>query len=414
MVRFARSGTLGRPIFVVAFFAMIAVPLLVTLTGIHTGRNHENRVLASPPTLVLSRASLRSFPSRADAWVNDHFGLRTMLVRVNNFVLWHMFGEMSDVGLIAGKHGRLFLGAHDGAAPGSLITEVCGAERSDTAIASSAASIRGALAGLHARGLDATLLIAPTAARLYPEDLPRRLALVCAGQRPAADRLVARLAGEDVVYPVETLLALKHDHVTPIPAHHFHWLGEAPLRVAELVAESHWGLARITPLPLRWIGRASDIGDLNPGMALSDTVREPQVKAVGTRDCVAAACATEAGLLPGAARAIEHYYRPGAGPELLVIADSFGDEIERDFIEQFASVWIVHTNVWDGLMPQDRAALASWIECRFHGRHVLLIYHDLAASYGLTSVQALLGAMPAAAEPGRIPDNHASCSSLVH
>lgn len=384
---------------VAGFFLITALPLLVLLFAPSGKQTAENRRLASPPALPLSLAAMRDFPAKADAWAVDHFGLRDLLIRLNNFVLWRAFGELHNDRLIAGRHDRLFLGAHDGAPLDSLITDACGATQPAGTVTEAAASIRTVLVGLRAAGLDPTLLVVPTAARLYPEDLPARFTRRCAGHSPPADRLAALLAGQDVLYPLAPMLTLKRDGIPPIPPNHFHWAGEAPLRIAEEVAEGHWGLRRQVALPLRWIGRTSDLSGMNPGMGLSDSIREPQVRMIGLTDCVMQACANEAGLSPGAARALEHYRRPGAGPELVIIADSFGDEIARDFAEQFADIWLVHTNISDELPAGDQAAIAGWIQGRFRGRHMLLVYHDMAAVSGLGPVETLLHAMRGAVRP---------------
>ena len=82
-----------------------------------------------------------------------------------------------------------------------------------------------------------------------------------------------------------------------------------------------------------------------------------------------------AGIPDAAAFVIARYERPGDG-RLLVVADSFGDEIGHDFVEYFAEVWMVHINTWDSLSPVDRVTRATALLQRFAGGRVLYVVHD--------------------------------------
>lgn len=388
---------LARPSsFVAAFFLLVSLPLLGTALLPPPHDRGENRTLAPPPPLPTDLRRLAAFPGRADAWASDHFFLRHALIALDNAVLWRVFGEVRTDRLVEGRHGRLFLASHDGTARDSLITGVCGVGIGETTVSRAAAAARIALDRLARAGLRPTMLIVPTAARLDRADLPPPLARLCAHAVPPADRLAALLEGSDVLYPLGRLRALQDDGIAPIPPHHFHWAGEAPLRIAEDVAEARWHLARTTPIPLRAIGRNSDLGSLNPGMGLADRVREPQLRKIGMTGCVGAACQAETGLPAQAARAIEHDHRPAPGPTLLIVADSFGDEIARNFLEQFGDVWLVHTNVTSVLPPDGRRAVARWIGKSFRGDHALLIFHDYGAVFGLDRATALLADLPGA------------------
>ena len=373
-----------RSWFVPAFLLLIAAPALFQLL-LPDPQREEQRVLATVPARPATLDQARHLPDAIDGWLKDRFGLRQPLVRLNNWLRWQIFGEIATPRIVIGRNGRLFLAAHDDGPP-TLITDLCGAGVGDDRISRAADLITGKLKRVRAAGFDPVLLLVLTAPRLYPEDIPEPYATECAGLRPSVDRVAALVAasevGAELIYPVDLMLGSK-GRDEPIPRHHFHWAGEVPVRVAEAVAEGHWSLPRTLTLPLRSITRASDLNNLNPGMGASDPIREPDVRAVGIRSCAGAGCGPIDGLTPGAESALERYTRPEPGPRLLIVADSFGDEISRNFLEQFGEVWRVATNSLAGVTLADRRSLAAALKARFQGERVLFVYHDAAALDGL-------------------------------
>ena len=380
----------GRGGFIPAFFLLIAAPALFQIL-LPDPQREERRPLATIPARPTSLDQARRLPDAVDVWLRDRFGLRQPLVRLNNWLRWQVFGEIATPRIVIGRNGRLFLAAHDDGPP-TLITSVCGAGVAAATIDHAADVIVRSLERVRAAGFDAALLLVPTAPRLYPEDIPEPFATACAGRQPPVDRIAALAAqspvGADVIYPLDLMQGFR-GRFEPIPRHHFHWAGEAPVRVAEAVAEAHWHLPRTLTLPLRAIGRASDMSGLNPGMGASDPIREPDTRAVGIRNCTGVGCGPIDGLTPGAEFALERYTRPEPGPRLLIVADSFGDEISRNFLEQFGEVWRVAANNLAALSPDDRRVLADTLSARFEGERVLYIYHDAAALDGLDLIADL-------------------------
>ncbi len=264
--------------------------------------------------------------------------------------------------IVAGRHGRLFLGNHPGAAPGSLIAAICGHGVDAAAIARAARLIRPVLAAGRAVGAPFRFVIVPTAPRLYPEDLPA--GLPCAD--PAADRLAAALNDPAVIYPVAAMQAMKARFLV-LPRRHFHWAGEGPLRVAEFVAAG-MGLRQALALPLRPDNRASDLDEFDPGLAATDPIGTADLHAAGVAQCTGIRCD------PALPEALTAYARPGPG-RLLLIADSFGEEVAGDFSEFAGQVRLVRMNPALGTPPAVlAAALAS-----FHPTAVIVLYHDAGA-----------------------------------
>ncbi len=375
-----------------AFCLLIGLPASLQLLQ-RQPMTLENRAPAPPPALPHDLQAWLALPGHLDAWFADRFGLRAPMLRLNNWLRWKLFGELSSTQIVVGRNGRLFLGAHDASQPDSLIRATCGDGIGDAVIAEAAARIEAALATPPLAGRDATLLIVPTAPRLYPEDVPDRLAQACRAAVPAADRLARLLAttpvAAEVVYPLALMQSLK-SRMAVIPPEHFHWAGEAPLRVAELVAESQWHLPKLVSLKLRRERRGSDLNTLNPGIDAGSMIDEPVVREIGLRTCVAAACAAATGLPPSLLAPLEVYRRDGPGGRLLVVGDLFGDEIGRDFTEYFAEIWLLHLNLMPAVPLAERPALTTALLARFAPPHILVVYHDAGALGGLADLRAAL------------------------
>ncbi len=264
--------------------------------------------------------------------------------------------------IVVGQHGRLFLGNHDGSPPGSLIADVCGSRVGPADIDRSVTLLHAILAAGRATGLPFRVLVVPTAPRLYPEDLPP--GTPCTD--PAADRVVAALDDPAVIYPVAAMQAMK-PHFDVLPRHHFHWAGEGPLRVAEQVADG-LGLHRTVTLGLRSDNRASDLNGFYPGLGLHDRIGTPDLRTAGVAQCDGARCR------PPLPSALVAFARPGTG-RILVIADSFGDEMAGDFSEYAAQVWLLRMNIALETPP----ILLTPLLHRFAPDAVIVAYHDAGA-----------------------------------
>ncbi len=142
--------------------------------------------------------------------------------RAGHWIGYRLTGHLPPP-LLAGRNGRVFLANHPTDPPGSLSAQVCGVGLDAAAIGRAADALRPVLAAGKATGLPFRLLVVPTAARLYPEDLPRGHGLCRPGGRPAG-RGAGRRA---LVYPVAAMEAMK-PRFDVLPRRHFHWAGRGP------------------------------------------------------------------------------------------------------------------------------------------------------------------------------------------
>ena len=306
-------------------------------------------------------------------WVGAFAGIVALLVLIaavlqpepvqnaEHFLRYRLTGYLPPP-IVQGRNGRIFLGNHAGSAPGSLIADVCGNGVDPAAIGRAVATLQPVLAAGRATGLPFRLLIVPTAPRLYPEDVPE--SIPCNAW--PADRLVAALHDPAIVYPVAEMAALKA-RFDVLPRRHFHWAGEGPLRTAEIVARS-LSLEQDVTLPLRGDNRSSDLNGFYKGAAIHDRIGTPNLKAAGVALCWSTRCS------PAVPNSVVTYTRPGPG-RILLLADSFGDEIGGDFSEFAGQVWLVRMNV---AVQDDPAALAAALH-DYAPTAVIVVYHDAGA-----------------------------------
>ena len=114
--------------------------------------------------------------------------------------------------------------------------------------------------------------------------------------------------------------------------------------------------------------RASDLNGFYPGLGLHDRIGTPNLRAAGVAQCDSARCS------PALPPSIVAFSRPG--PErILVIADSFGDEMAGDFSEYAGQVWLVRMNL---ALTEPPGLLAPLLHT-FHPDAVVVAYHDAGA-----------------------------------
>jgi len=89
--------------------------------------------------------------------------------------------------------------------------------------------------------------------------------------------------------------------------------------------------------------------------------------------------------IAGRGGALTGYTRPGKG-QLLIITDSFGDEIAPNFIQEFAEVWLVHTTISKAMPLAPRLALSRWLHQRFQNACVLLVTHNMGTTGNFDSL----------------------------
>ncbi len=155
-------------VLVMVFFALLWLPLVDNLLGLdHTRPTDENRALAPPPVKRPIKRAIKEFPRNFEAWYNDRFGFRTMLVRQYHTIKTGWLGIANPDLALVGKEGWLFLGRKP------LIDEARGLYPAlDIGIDAWASRLEEIRQWQVARGGKFLLVLVPDKHRIYPEYLP--------------------------------------------------------------------------------------------------------------------------------------------------------------------------------------------------------------------------------------------------
>lgn len=391
------SATLSRlsaPASKVLLVALLALPALYAPKPVGDG---ENRKLAPVPERPSNAAELLAYPARIDAWINDHFGLRETLVRLNTRLRYRLLGQFPSPQVIAGHDGRVFMATYDPKAPAySGLFSACGYQQDLTARL--AGDVNQHFSRLLAQGVNARLLVVPSSPVVYSAQLPGWLARACAADKTPMSKLLASNALEAVVrgrvdYPLPLMQSAAADGDV-FPRTFFHWGGYGPRVVSDWeVPRMHPGAAlKGTTFVSEAQAKPSDIGHVFPGLRLGSTVEVMDLAKSGIDLCWGPACYPElADVLAKFGESAR--YRNPAAPlgRLVMLSDSFGPPAWPWFARYYREVVAVNTNSMDVLKPEERARLRAFL---FGNREdeVLLLYHDVTVHSGRLSqdVQLLL------------------------
>ncbi|KPC54489.1 alginate O-acetyltransferase AlgX-related protein [Amantichitinum ursilacus] len=108
----ARYYLKAKDLLLAALFLLFIIGPVISMS--HKSSNTtEARELAGMPALEFTRDSLRTYPSRFEAFFNDHFGLRGTLLKVNAVFTDKLFATSGSSKVLFGQHDWLFFAAED-------------------------------------------------------------------------------------------------------------------------------------------------------------------------------------------------------------------------------------------------------------------------------------------------------------
>ena len=88
---------------------LILAPLIGHLDSSSTGTSkEENRVLASLPPFPRTQRELKSLPGRLDAYFQDHFGFRDVLIGLHAWITVATSSTIGNAKVFPGSEGWLF------------------------------------------------------------------------------------------------------------------------------------------------------------------------------------------------------------------------------------------------------------------------------------------------------------------
>lgn len=158
-------------LFLAAFGLLLLWPLLV-LVGLAPWKidTFENRLPSTLPMGITSIDDWVKWPRRFDSFVDDHLPNRSILLRLNSWVKYHLFATSPVDSVLVGKEGWLFHRM-----PADLLEVEGRLQRKPYQIRRLRVVLEERRDWLAERGIDYLVLIAPTKQSIYPEKLPQWL-----------------------------------------------------------------------------------------------------------------------------------------------------------------------------------------------------------------------------------------------
>jgi alginate O-acetyltransferase complex protein AlgJ len=154
----------------IVFAGLLAMPALDTTFGLDRTALEEKRQLALWPGLPLSLQAVAELSTDFDAYVDDHFGFRSLLLRLHAraTVCWLGVPPSPKVEIIVGRHGWLFFTGQNS------VAYIEGRNPfSESELEAWRLSLRQRNDWLASRGIRYLVVFAPGKPSVYPEHLPR-------------------------------------------------------------------------------------------------------------------------------------------------------------------------------------------------------------------------------------------------
>ncbi|MGD1147432.1 MAG: hypothetical protein ABR961_05745 [Thermoanaerobaculaceae bacterium] len=155
----------------IVFVGLLVLPALDSALGVdRTTPPQEKRELAPRPGLPRSLRSIAELPKAFDAYLADHFGFRSLLIRLHSrvAVCWLGVPPSPNVEILVGRHGWLFFTGDES------ITYIEGRNPfSESDLEAWRRSLRQRNEWLARRGIRYLVVFAPGSPSIYPEHLPR-------------------------------------------------------------------------------------------------------------------------------------------------------------------------------------------------------------------------------------------------
>ena len=347
-------------VLVLLFLAGVIAPCLGTVLRLQTGGiAGENRPLARRPSFAVGP---RQLPRQIDAWFNDHFGFRNVLVAAHGLIAYWVFGVSASPDVVPGRDGWLFY-AGDGAA-----------EDMASAVPFTRAELeawRTTLEHTHdwmeSHGIEYVFVLAPDKHAVYPELLPASVRRV--GAETRTDALVRYLGDHSTVPVLDLRQALNAAKSRERTYHRTdtHWNDRGAFAASQALLRL---LAPRLEAPMlergAFVARSAAVPGFDLagmlGMAGATTEVDLQlVPRVARRARIVEPARPDARLMD--ARIVTEQDAPGR-PRAVVFRDSFGSALIPFLSEEFSrAVYLWQYNVDPDVVMAERpdVVIQEWV-----------------------------------------------------
>ncbi len=167
--RARRRGLLSgaRRYLALAVFVLVAAPMVVGFIHPDSAAEvlHEGRWLAPWPDLPQDGADWLKLPGRLDAYLRDHFGMRSAMIRAHKDLTKPMLGA-GDGDVLVGRDGRMFYLGEE------AVRQSAGLIMRDERIAATVSLLAAMNAELEKRHIRFVVAAPPNSSTVYQDDLP--------------------------------------------------------------------------------------------------------------------------------------------------------------------------------------------------------------------------------------------------
>jgi hypothetical protein len=232
-------------ILVLLFAGLLVAPTVRNLLGPPPAAASENRALAPWPKWQASAWAAADFPSRFEAFYNDHFGFRYKLIDWHNHVRVRYLGLSSSPQVCLGKEGWLYF-QHEPLGNDAVTDRPFTKEE----LQRWQRMLESRRDWLAERGISYLFVVAPNKESIYPEMLPSGLRR--RGHSSRLDQLLAHLQATsrvrvlDLRGPLRTAKA--HERVYHVTDSHWNQSG-AYVAYYSLVNELAQDFPQLQPMP---------------------------------------------------------------------------------------------------------------------------------------------------------------------
>lgn len=369
---------LYRLLFLVLFFGLLFLPMFRHVVVGDQLKSDENRPLNQRPQLPTTLDEIRAYPPQLNSYFEDQFGFRREFIGALNKIKYYFFNEVLSKQITMGKNAFIYLNSHSSNHPNSMLKSVCGVnEPSKKFQHQTKKYFIKFIDYFRQEGINAHMVVVPTKARIYPENLPKVEQKWCMSKTTTwRDRLFSEIDSDVLYYPLKKMLDMKIVMPVYLPKS-FHWHGLLPNVIAMDIMSTLWQIETTIDFEPDSIQVESDLRKQLAGLRFVESSHHYDYNKLGANVCFGKHCVTGIEAVYEHAN-VYHYSKETDGYKLVLLSDSFGENIAANFIRGFAEVVSIDTN---NLKVTEQASFYEWIINDVKPSHLLYLIHD-GGTYG--------------------------------